>query len=83
MAPNGGMAGVLPPPRAPGVQETHVNINLDGYRLGEAVACHVARTNQHRGGTVRCWRDAHAGQSADCVRLSRLGVGDCALSYVL
>jgi hypothetical protein len=42
-----GMAGVLPPPRAPGVQGTHVNINLDGYRLGEAVACHVARTNQH------------------------------------
>jgi hypothetical protein len=47
MAPNVGMAGVLPPPRAPGVQETHVNINLDGYRLGEAVACHVARTNQN------------------------------------
>jgi hypothetical protein len=38
MAPNVGMAGVLPPPRALGAQETHVNINLDGYRLGEAVA---------------------------------------------
>ena len=36
-----------PPPRAPGVQETRVNINLDGYRLGEAVAYHVARANQH------------------------------------
>jgi hypothetical protein len=33
--------------RAPGVQETRVNINLDGYRLGEAVAYHVARANQH------------------------------------
>jgi len=48
MAPDGGMGGVLPqrwspPPRAPGVQETRVNIDLDGYRLGEAVAYHVAR----------------------------------------
>jgi hypothetical protein len=47
MAPDGGMGGVQPqrwspPPRAPGVQETRVNIDLDGYRLGEAVAYHVA-----------------------------------------
>src|SRR4030095_6347784 len=33
--------------RAPGVQEPRVNINLDGSRLGEAVAYHVARANQH------------------------------------
>ena len=29
------------------MQQTRVNINLDGYRLGEAVAWHVARANQH------------------------------------
>ena len=27
-----------PPPRASGVQQTRVQINLDGYRFGEAVA---------------------------------------------
>jgi len=36
-----------PPPRSNGMQQTRVNINLDGYRLGEAVAWHVARANQH------------------------------------
>jgi hypothetical protein len=31
-------AALEPATRAPGVLETGVNINLDGYRLGEAVA---------------------------------------------
>jgi hypothetical protein len=62
MAPDGGMGGVLPqrwtpPPRAPGVQETRVNINLDGYRLGEAVAYHVARANQHVAAVGAALRD--------------------------
>ncbi len=52
MAPDGGMGGVLPqrwtpPPRAPGAQQTRVQINLDGYRLGEAVDYHIARGKAH------------------------------------
>jgi hypothetical protein len=37
-----------PPPRSGnGMHQTRVQINLDGYRLGEAVAYHVVRANQH------------------------------------
>ena len=43
-----------PPPRANGMQETRVNINLDGYRLGEAVAYHVARANTHVAAAGKC-----------------------------
>ena len=58
MAPDGSMGGVLPqrwnaPPRGNGVQQTRVQINLDGYRLGEAVAYHVTRANQHVAAAVQ------------------------------
>jgi hypothetical protein len=66
MAPDGGMGGVLPqrfapPPRAPGMQQTRVNIKLDGYRIGEAVPT-AFRTQPARcgGGSVRWWRNAYA-----------------------
>jgi hypothetical protein len=36
-----------PPPCSNGMQQTPINSNLDCYRLGETVAWHVARANQH------------------------------------